>query len=495
MFRFCWLLRRAAVLAAVFAISTCSTCLAATLDPLASFGGTNFSGTLELGGGWRDPGVILPDDVAGVDGFSPGTYAYLGSNFLQDGGVGQANLERGIAYNPTTGNLILVSRSSAGNGIRILDGVTGADKGALNQGTGIITGGTFTTNMVGVADDGSIYVGNLTTNTSTTPFNVYRWDSESAVEPTVAFSGTPGGILAGARIGDTFDVIGSGTNTRLVAGYNRPPNVAGNNSFAMFDTTDGATFTATHIAVGTDPPAEGDFRLGITFADEDTVIGKQGEFARIVDVTGSTGTLAASFDTDGTTLRAMDYAIVDGRPLLAIVEASAAQDPIARARLFVYDMSDVSKPVAERKIGEVSALPAGLVQDPNVNGTGQVKFGPIDGRTAIIYALSSNNGIQAFELTLDPAAVDSGDFDGDGFVDGRDFLTWQTGFGINDGSAARTDGDANNDGNVDDLDLGIWETGLGTTPSGATVAGVPEPTSLVLTLVLASLPFRVRRHP
>jgi cytochrome c len=49
----------------------------------------------------------------------------------------------------------------------------------------------------------------------------------------------------------------------------------------------------------------------------------------------------------------------------------------------------------------------------------------------------------------------SADFDGNGLVDGADFLDWQRGLGI-PGGATRTDGDANVDGRVDGLDLGVW---------------------------------------
>src|SRR5437870_793272 len=50
------------------------------------------------------------------------------------------NTERGLAFNPTTGHLLLVSRAG-GNNIRILDATTGADLGALNT-TGLPTAGT-----------------------------------------------------------------------------------------------------------------------------------------------------------------------------------------------------------------------------------------------------------------------------------------------------------------------------------------------------------------
>lgn len=456
---------------------------AATLAPLATFGG---------GDGWRAPGELLAGDTPGVDTLVSGQYDYLGSAAFPNT---TANLERGLAYNPVTGNLILVSRSNAGNGLRILDGQTGVDEGFLNQGTGIVTGGLFTTNMAAAADDGAIYVSNLATDTDTSTFKIYRWANESA-EPTVAYEG--GGAssnpptLADARLGDTLDVIGTGASTRLAAGYGATA-ATGDNSFALFTTANGTDFTGTHISVATNPPADGDFRLGLTFRDSDTVIGKQGTLAHVVDVTGSTGTLVGSFDTDGASLRPMDFAMVDGRPLLAIVEASPDNtSPEARARLFVYDLTDLSAPLAERKIIEGSILPEGQIQEANVNGTGQVRFGAIAGNVATIYAMSTNNGIQAFQLTLDAGTADNADFNGDGAVDGNDFLIWQSKFGAT--GTTQPNGDANGDGDVTAADLDVWKTQFGAAPSGSAIAAVPEPAAgLLLASAAAGLWGRRRR--
>lgn len=470
--------------AAMAASLSAAIASSATFDPLTTFGG---------GDGWRAPGELLPGDSETADGNDAfnGFYDFLEDNF------NRPNLERGIGYNPTTGNVLLLSRFGDPNtvkGLRILDGTTGVDQGFLDFTTDIVTGGTFNRNMIGVADDGAIYMANLTTDASSSPFKIYRWENESAASPTLAYSGTP---LAGARLGDTFDVIGSGADTRLVAGYSSNPNVAGNNSFAVFDTADGENFTATHIDIPGTPPDAGDFRLGITFRDEDTVLGTQGPFIREVDINGSTGTLVNSFITDGSTLRPMDFAVVDGRPILAVQEASAAQDAIARARLFIYDLSLGlgDDELADRKIAEASALPAGAIQQQNINGTGQVRFGAIDGRTAIIYGLSTNNGIQAFELTLDPLSAGNADFDGDDLVAGDDFLTWQRGFGIDDGTATLADGDADGDGNVTAADLGLWQNQYGTNPNvAASLVAIPEPAAGLLALAAGAILF-TRRAP
>ena len=104
--------------------------------------------------------TMTPLATFGVGGWlAPGSATYLGS----------ANNERGFAYNPVTGNLVLVSRTGGIN-IKVLNGLTGADLGTLVA-TGI-TGGTFAVNQAGVADDGSIYVANLSTSAATA-FKVY----------------------------------------------------------------------------------------------------------------------------------------------------------------------------------------------------------------------------------------------------------------------------------------------------------------------------------
>jgi hypothetical protein len=63
----------------------------------------------------------------------------------------------------------------------------------------------------------------------------------------------------------------------------------------------------------------------------------------------------------------------------------------------------------------------------------------------------------AFESAL---SAFSADFDGDGDVDGRDFLTWQRGVGINSG-ATKAQGDANGDGRVNGADLTQWRQQFG----------------------------------
>jgi hypothetical protein len=77
------------------------------------------------------------------------------------------------------------------------------------------------------------------------------------------------------------------------------------------------------------------------------------------------------------------------------------------------------------------------------------------------------------------------DFDGDGNVDGRDFLAWQRGFGLTSG-ALPEQGDANGDGAVNAADLDFWSAQYGSEPLSAlrlppsALNSIPEPSTGLL---------------
>lgn len=95
-------------------------------------------------------------------------------------------------------------------------------------------------------------------------------------------------------------------------------------------------------------------------------------------------------------------------------------------------------------------------------------------------------------LSVVAAITENADFDGDGDVDGRDFLIWQRGFGAT-GQENNSLGDANGDGTVNAADLEIWQGQYGNDPEELSSLSVPEPGSLVLGLGLLAL-FAVRQR-
>jgi len=341
-------------------LATLSAPAAPLLTPLTSFGG---------GDGWLAPGE--------------GGYTFLTTG----------NNERGLAFG--NGHVYLVNHN-AGNNIRILDPLTGADLGALNN-TGI-SGGTFGVNNIAVGSDGIIYAANLTVQATTTPYTVYKWATEAST-PAVAFSGTP---IAGGRVGDDLAAIGGGGSTLLVAGFNSSPSVTGNNGYAIINPT---TATSSQISFSGTPPNAGDFRLGITFIDSSHVIGTAGSsLYRNTSFSGTSGTLINSPaipDPAGATAdRLLAYKIIGGKSLLAV-------QSIGDSHVSIYDASDPSAPVwlasGNNTSGTLTA---------NGNGTGEMAWGdPVDNGdgtfTVALYGMSSNQGIQAFLVTVPEPGVGS----------------------------------------------------------------------------------------
>ncbi len=112
------------------------------------------------------------------------------------------------------------------------------------------------------------------------------------------------------------------------------------------------------------------------------------------------------------------------------------------------------------------------------------------GATVGLGAAFTGGGAQdlAFRYGVVGAQPLSADFDGDGDVDGNDFITWQRTLGTAGGQ-----GDADNDGDVDADDLMVWRNEFGSNAFGGPstlvqgfvryvsgAAAIPEPNAAVL---------------
>ena len=89
-------------------------------------------------------------------------------------------------------------------------------------------------------------------------------------------------------------------------------------------------------------------------------------------------------------------------------------------------------------------------------------------------------GTSPEEVRLIYLAAFAADFDGDGDVDGGDFLAWQTAFLVDDG------GDANGDGVTDGRDFLIWQNEF-RPDNGLANSAVPEPSAFAWVVVLAAV--------
>jgi serralysin len=103
--------------------------------------------------------------------------------------------------------------------------------------------------------------------------------------------------------------------------------------------------------------------------------------------------------------------------------------------------------------------------------------------TYFVRVSGASDAMQLYELDLvigQPMAGVAGDFNGDGAVNGRDFLIWQRSSGnIGNGLPA----DVNQDGIVDEIDMGVWRIGYGQSQRLIAAVGVPEPSGVVMLLL------------
>ena len=322
-----------------------------------------------------------------------------GSNPAWAQWVTTGSTERGLAYNPKTGHVLLASRSivpggpGALGGIAILDGNTGAFLGTMDTSLSAASGvGTYRLNMIGVGEDGVIYACNLTT-LPTIAFQIYRWQNETAPQQLVWSQNPLGGAT---RCGDSFRVQGSGAGTRIIA--------SGNTTIInipIFTTADGTNFTGTAIAVsglGT-LPTGGLFRLGLAFGCGDNFYGQ----------TIGSPTMNCSFNVPsaaGVTLGAYPIVAFDSTISIGPIGVD-----IINQRLIGDETSGGSGTVHSMNLYDLSTFTTSGTNSPIDHktfatstgsfGTGSVDFTP-DGTR--VYTLDTANGIIAFSLSPRVAA-------------------------------------------------------------------------------------------
>jgi len=337
--------------------------------------------------------------------FSLSPLSSFGSNGWLALGTSQyvttGNFQRGMGWNPVTKNIVLPSRRG-GNFVAIIDGTSGAVVKTMD--TTAVSGGLLAMMGAGVSDDGEIYVPNLQSGSnSLSPFKIYKWTGENDINaPTVAFSQVNPQVVSGAfRFGDSFDVYGSGTNARFAAaGSGNGTNAATgtnlpNNGNFMIGTLDGSNVNTIYSAIPGTATAANDYRLALTFVDADTIIGNASSgSAKITDFVAAptlsgTGATISSAITIGGEDRALGYTFLGGRSLLAALN-------YVNSMVSIYDITD---PAAFQLLVSNTTTSGALTF--NANGTGGVQWGEtIDSTSQVIYAMNSNQGIQAMVFSI-----------------------------------------------------------------------------------------------
>ncbi|CAN5281630.1 hypothetical protein BH09SUM1_BH09SUM1_27810 [soil metagenome] len=156
------------------------------------------------------------------------------------------NLSRGMSYDGVRDRIYITSRNtdagSAAN-VAVVDPATGALSSVTHLGAAI-TGGALTLMGCDVDDDPTapkLYFSNLSTTTNTSAIKVYRLtDPTNAASLTTVLNTT---ITENTRIGDTIQVVGSGTSTEIWMASNSALNTLP--VLIRATTVDGDNFTIT----------------------------------------------------------------------------------------------------------------------------------------------------------------------------------------------------------------------------------------------------------
>jgi hypothetical protein len=123
----------------------------------------------------------------------------------------------------------------------------------------------------------------------------------------------------------------------------------------------------------------------LTFVDADTLIGNQGTNGRVTDFAAA-ATVTATIPL-AVAQRPLDYAVIGGTPFLAVIDSNSSQ-------VQVFNIANPSVPKLVASANNTSGT-----LTANGNATGSVAFGNITASGATLYAMSSNQGIQAFQLS------------------------------------------------------------------------------------------------
>jgi hypothetical protein len=204
--------------------------------------------------------ALNTEQMTNLWSLAPGDRPYLST----------ANTERGIGFNSTTTNLLLVSRTPSLQ-VVVLNALTGEERHFLDV-SGVVDG-TFALNHVRAGDDGVVYAANLTTSATSPPFKIYRWANDSSDPgntPVPVFQGDPSDVVQGnLRWGDNFDVRGAGADTQILIG----PGSGGTTNVVILRTVSGLDFQTeippTVIAISGLPSALSTFTTGFAFGPGD----------------------------------------------------------------------------------------------------------------------------------------------------------------------------------------------------------------------------------
>ncbi len=261
--------------------------------------------------------------------------------------------------------------------------------------------GYFPLNVVGAAEEGDIFVSNMTLNAKTgSEFTVYRYLTSSTKPDShkVVISYTSD--EATARMGDAISVYGklNDNSLKIIAG------ISNLNKFVVFTTTDnGNTFTPNVITIS-DPNIKGTVPYAVPFDDSTYMFKVYGKpFVRVHKNGEILETMPTAIGpTNATTVNVFEK---KGRKYIVtyVCDYSGNTNP-PNEKALIFDVTDGLEEAV--LVGQTPSLGT----NKNGNATGNVtvisnlnKYNETETDDFDIYLIGTNNGIARFTTSLDIA--------------------------------------------------------------------------------------------
>jgi hypothetical protein len=388
--------------------------------------------------------VNLVDTVVGLNR-TTGSQSAGGGVYLNGGSLSM--LRSVITQNTTSG------QAAPGGGLTMIGGSASIVESSLQGNSTAASGG----------HGGGVYNlgGNLTIRSSSVIENfvvhaqskgggVYSDTNLAGTQATLILNTTVSGNSAALRGGGVFNADGLLEIRHSTITNNSTPFMNAGNGVASQGTTATSTRVQSSIVAGNVGVTSG------TGSDVDSVDGAANSFQSLGYNVIGVGNARTLFNAAGD-----QSGIVN--PLLAPLDDNGG-DPSNVFSVFTHALLPGSPAInAGSPTFSPNVFSPPLTTDQRGAGYARVKSGLID--------------VGAFESDLAPALP--ADFNGNGTVDGHDFLTWQRNFGKT--GAIKADGDANGDGNVNATDLAAWKSGFGS------VAAAPAASAALTVSTTASL--------
>jgi hypothetical protein len=288
--------------------------------------------------------------------------------------------------------------------IRVMDIATGNDASVKDTLTFIDGKQNFASGnlfLVGAAGDnsGRIIGTNLRVGNGTNPVYFYKWENKDA-DQELLFEFVP---PSGARLGDNVTVNGDVSSTATVYAP-----ASGTNIIYKFDITGGTVNTTpTEIAladvtnIGNAPDVS-----PVTSASDANIIVTGTGLANIAEYTVNgelVGKLPEELNT-GETAFLFTYGLdakafeIDDRKVVAVTATDFTANAANIGKVFFIDYTDGWENITADNIKSFDFTPDGNI-DTNFNGTGGVDV-VVNGSTANVYALITNFGVAAMEVSF-----------------------------------------------------------------------------------------------